>query len=546
MYLVVYLSMVIVPTIQAYTGLYLHPMTVLSLVAPLACICFGLGFAFTQRSNRIGIFLLSGEIVFIGNEMFGIVKRLTSFTLAQFLWGVLLLLGILALLGGLFILIFESLYALTRIPQYFNGFKTALRTLKKGSVVLFFLTLLAGGFWAITTNPRFGATITIQPQDYDIELRMWANYDPDYYLNHPYGSEMLDQLNRHRVIIQNTIFAMRDASGEYESFTPTVYEADIVKCVETLQWFAANYPQIRFQFYAYGLGGLSNGNYEGSIYTPIMLKRFVDVCRNYSLTNVVGVYTDWEGPSRDAPKYANETLNGWHQALWVDAMAYTRAYFPNWIFSCCYPDQIAYDLHDGDADLQYYDRYNIFMPMWDDYGPMVYRSCNVNKTAKGTDTYHGPWMIYAQARSLLNGTLKGDLPKASMWLGCTGCGPYHNASDGLAAFATDIRILKHFGYPSVSIFLGMDRFEAYGENMGFFDQYGYTDALDRLVEMINGPASTESFTIKSEGDWMPHDPLILDFQLNFDRLTYLPWFASYLLIGLGVLIWDKRTMKKST
>jgi hypothetical protein len=490
-------------------------------------------FGIIQRRNRLGILSLFISLYFTGELSFGIFKRETSFTLAQFLWGILFLMGILSVFLYLWLLLFYSLQELRQMKTYVERFKKAIMKSQRIEVISLGAMVLAGGFFGFVSSPSVGQTIIIQPQDYQIEFRIWANYDPAWYQAHPYGTAMLKQLNTHKVTIQNAIFTIRDAEGNADSFSPSIYFEDANKCISTLQWFQDSYPDIRFQFYAYGLGGLSCGNYEGSIYTAPMLKRFVDVYRNSTLKNVVGIYTDWEGPLREAPKYANETLNGWHQALWVDAMAYTRHYFPNWTFSNCFPDDLIWDPMDGDADLQYFDRYNIFMPMWDDYGGMVYRSCSVNKTEQGKDTFRGPWKIYNQAETLLYGTLNNDLSKATMWLGCTGCGPYYNQSNGFENFANDILILKHFGFRTVSIFLGNERFESYGMPTGFFDQYGFEDALDRLNILVNGPNSTKSFTIKSEGDWNPKNKLALDFQLNFDRYEYFPLFSLYLLVGIG-------------
>ncbi|MBN2153971.1 MAG: hypothetical protein JW839_21115, partial [Candidatus Lokiarchaeota archaeon] len=344
------------------------------------------------------------------------------------------------------------------------------------------------------------------------------------------------QMDRHGVTIQNAIFSIRDSNGSAESFSPTVHAGDAADAVGHLTWFRDNYPGIKFQYYAFGLGMGSCGNYEGSIYTGAMLKRFVDVCRGNNLTNVVGVYTDWEGPSDQGTDISNETLNGWHQALWTDAMAYARAYFPNWTFSCCYPDSTGWDGYDGDDDLQYFQRYNIFTPMWDDYGPMVYRSCDIEDIEPGS--YGGSWSVYVQAKALLDGALRGNTSKASMWLGCTGCGPYRNTTTvhehgapmafgdgkGFDAFARDVLILKHFGYETVSIFHGIDKFEGNTEFTGFFDQYGVADAFDRLNDTVNGPGSTTPFTIWTD-EWTPRRPIAQDAALNFEHFSYM-WVGA--------------------
>ncbi|MFX0102288.1 MAG: hypothetical protein ACFFCS_22175 [Candidatus Hodarchaeota archaeon] len=182
--------------------------------------------------------------------------------------------------------------------------------------------------------------------------------------------------------------------------------------------------------------------------------------------------------------------------------------------------------------------------MWDDYGPMVYRSCDPEST--DPLSYDTSWKIYTSAKTLVEGALQGDVSKSSMWLGCTGCGPYNisntvyeqgkpidfGESNGFDAFARDILILKHFGIPTISIFHGLENFEARPFVTGFFDQYGFADALDKLNETVNGVNSTQPFTIYSDMDWNPKQNLVHDYILNFNRLEYLGVFGSYILIGI--------------
>jgi hypothetical protein len=234
-------------------------------------------------------------------------------------------------------------------------------------------------------------------------------------------------------------------------------------------------------------------------------------------------------------------------------MAYARAYFPDWTFSCCYPAEMHWDTADGDPDLQYFKRYNVFMPMWDDYGPMVYRSCSFGQYDRLWG--EGPYHVYAHTYAMVGGTFKADPSKVTMWIGCTGCGAYGNETDvitrdgpltlgegrGLEAFARDLLILKHFGVRTVSIFHGMENFEADPEKTGFFDQYGYEDAFDRLDAYVNGPESTEEFTIYSEGDWNPSKHLVTDAQLD---LNWIPNTYRYFLVILVGAITCKHHFSK--
>ncbi len=79
------------------------------------------------------------------------------------------------------------------------------------------------------------------------------------------------------------------------SFSPDYSLSNALALNASLGWFAQNYPQIKFQLYAAGMGYSSEGNYEGSIYTPGYIKRLVNVCHDFNITNVVGLYSDWEG-----------------------------------------------------------------------------------------------------------------------------------------------------------------------------------------------------------------------------------------------------------
>ncbi|MHA1684147.1 MAG: hypothetical protein ACTSUE_24620 [Promethearchaeota archaeon] len=488
--------------------------------------------------------LMTGTGIYITADMFfEILRHPTDFTLAAGFWWFFTIIGAAAIIFALLriiTLITVWVKKLNPKPGLFERRKQ--KHLIAGIALMSLSIGLSIGHFTVSSN-SFGHPITIQPQDYQIEFRTWASYNVQWYLDHPNGTQMLEQMDRHGVTIQNTLFQLRDADGVLESFSPTVYQPDINDLVGNLTWFQSNYPNIKFQYYTFGIGRDSCGNYEGSIYTPAMAKRFVDVCKNYSLGNVVGIYTDWEGPnspSSDGPN--SQALNGWHQALWQDAFAYIRANFPNWTLSCCYPGEMSYDGWDGDDDLQYFSRYNVFTPEWDDYGPMIYRSCGIDDRGREGE---GSFLIYSNAKVLLEATLHNDVSKATMWLGCTGCGPYRNDtivyehgrpmdfgnSTGFDAFARDVLILKHFGFKTFSIFHAIEKFVPEGGPTGFFHQYGFADALDKLNATVNGVNSTQSFTIWSDASWTPKNPITLDMQLNFNRLEYIPVMAA--LTGSG-------------
>ncbi|MEX2715080.1 MAG: hypothetical protein Q6353_003935 [Candidatus Sigynarchaeum springense] len=552
MMFVVHVAVNVIPPFQALAANYIEPIALSGLLTEAVAIASLLALGIFNVRNRVGTVILGAVMYYNGDTVLEYVKRPTTFTMYTTFWYAFIAVGIVALL--LVILRFIALSILwerTHPPTMRRLASHLARELRRNGRAGLILLVVAGAATMLEVLSLTGATatqITITPRADPIEFRIWGYYDVASY-NSTKGTQILQQMDRHHVTIQNAIFPIRDSNGSYESFSPTVHAGDAANAVGNLTWFKNNYPNIKFQYYAYGLGMGSCGNYEGSIYTGAMLKRFVDVCRGNNLTNVVGVYTDWEGPSDQGTKISNETLNGWHQALWTDAMAYARAYFPHWTFSCCYPDSTGWDGYDGDPDLQYYQRYNIFMPEWDDYGPMVYRSCDIEDIEPGS--YGGSWSVYVQAKALVDGILRGNASRASMWLGCTGCGPYRNtttvyehgapmafgAGKGFDAFARDILILKHFGCTKVSIFHGILKFEGHTEYTGFFDQYGVADAFDKLNATVNGPGSTTPFTIWTD-DWTPRRSIAEDAALNFEHLGYMWVGAVAIAAGLTMALLD--------
>ncbi len=539
MMVIVHVAVNIVPPFQALAANYIDTLALQGLLTEGLVVAAALVLGIFNVRNRVGTVILAAGTYYIGDGALEYADRQTTFTLYTTFWYAFVVIGVVALLFMILRFIAQSiLWERTHPPTFHRFTSHVARELRRNGRAGLVLLVIAGAATTLQVLAMTGVTqttVTITPSADPIEFRIWGYYYASDY-NSTRGTQILQQMDRHHVTIQNAIFSIRDSNGSSESFSPTVHAGDAATAVYNLGWFRDNYPGIKFQYYAYGLGMGSNGNYEGSIYTAPMLKRFVDVCRANNLTNVVGVYTDWEGPGDQGTEISNETLNGWHQALWTDAMAYARAYFPNWTFSCCYPDSTGWDGYDGDADLQYFQRYNIFMPEWDDYGPMVYRSCNIE--AIEPDSYGGSWSVYVQAKALLDGALRGDTSRASMWLGCTGCGPYRNTTTvyehgapmafgdgkGFDALARDILILKHFGYKTVSIFHGIHQFEGDTQYTGFFDQYGVADAFDKLNDTVNGPGSTTTFKIWSD-DWTPRRTIAEDAALNFGHLSYI-WVGA--------------------
>jgi hypothetical protein len=553
--LIIHATVGIIAPIQAYNTNYITEFSLTTILVKNLFFISAYIFTLSSTKNRFGNLILWVMIYFSFEELSNVLEQLSSFTLAQAFWGIIILLMGLAFLISFFRMVVLTIVYFKHKIYFIKKIKEKILAMSRVSAILFLVcfSFMVGHLFTISRS--FEKKVTLSPQDYDIKFRMWGMTSPKYYQTHPNGTQILKQLDKHEVILQNMIFSIRDADGQYESFSPTVYAQDIEKVVSNLTWFNDNYPGIKFQYYAYGIGFGSNGNYEGSIYTTPMLKRFVDICRNYSLPNVVGVYTDWEGPGDAGRNYSSMTQNGWHQAQWTEAFAYVRAYFPNWTLSCCYPESVTWDHFDGDDDLQYFSRYNIFTPEWDDYGPMAYRGGD--RYSVDPDTYNTPWYLYGTTYALVNGAFQGDPSKATMWIGCIGTGPYRNDSisydnhdpidfgDGMGfdGLARDILLLKHFGLPTVSLFVASSTADQHGPLPGFFDQYGFNDSLDRLNESVNGVGSTTQFSINANGAFVPDREIIKDFQLNFNQLIYVLVMLGYFTTGLIFMQFNKMRVK---
>jgi len=496
------------------------------------------GFVYVEKNVGKLIFIIG--ILSAGSEIWDIVSdpKFLGFKLAAALFYPLMLMGLLTI-------ILSILFLIRSLINYINKFRDRKISLSPNQLSFSKLTklnyrkvllpasllVLAGVGSLLFSSGAVSRQIDISPQDYDIKFRIWANVEPEWYQEVPDRLQMLDQMDKHSVIIQNFLVSIGDENGIYESFSPTINTTESDIAIGYLTWFDTNYPNIGFHFYAYALGYDSNGNYEGSIYTPAMLKRFVDAYRTTNLTNVKGIYTDWEGPNREAPPI-NFTRNAYHQALWVDAMAYVDQYYPDWTFSCCFPQEMIWDPADSDMDMEYYHRWNVFHPEWDEYAPMVYRECDLDETDGSASK--SSWYVYAQANALVNGLSEGESSRASFWLGCTGCGPYRGVDSGFEAYARDILILKHFQIPTVSIFHGIESHMPDDRLNGFFYEYGY-DALDRLNDTVNGPSAREGFKISTDTGFYIKKDITADFLLNYNRYGYLPIFFAQLALGYGCL-----------
>jgi hypothetical protein len=506
----------------------------------------------SQAKNHAGPILITPALVAIGVLVLDPMSRpyFISFPLA-WLWNVAFIgIGIVCIFACAMHVIALNLY---RRNRGFVFLREAWNTVRKHHFATLFCIgamAVAGVSFLAVINQNVGAMqITISPKDYQIQFRFWADYSNSSYLSggrYQNGTAMLEAMNRSGVVIQNALFGIRDMNNQSYTFSETYSPTDAKNMNDTLGWFAKNYPGIKFEIYAAGMGYNSSGNYEGSIYTPAYIKRVVNVCRDYHPANIVGLYSDWEG----GRKYANHTMNDWNQALLTDAFTRVHEYFPNWNLSCCSGTMAYGDFVDDDKDMQYYSRDNIFTPWWTDYGPMIY-TCGW-PDAPDAGSYSGAYNVYGSAKMLVGGILQGDARRASMWLGITGSQCFNQNytvqdrnepigfgdSKGFANLCREILILKSFGMPAVSIFKASKD----SDSKDFFTVYG-VDALDRLNATVNGPNSTTPFTIWSYppyimGNWGYYT----DFLLNFDQL---PWMlVGVLYISCGILLAGAGKWKK--
>nr|MDO8114230.1 hypothetical protein [Candidatus Sigynarchaeota archaeon] len=434
-----------------------------------------------------------------------------------------------------------------------------MRRWQRGIVISLLVgTVLVSSAYTVLTSRYYSEPIQVQPKDYDIEVRTWAEIDPSWYMNSSYP-ERLDlaaQYDRWNMTLENLGGCLPDADGNYESYAPTLNMSEAQGLSDMLGWWKANYPNVRFRASAPGIGLGSAGVSDSSIYTPAAVKRFVDVCRLFpgNTSNVVGVYSDWEGPGADGPRDSNETRTGMSVARWIDTMAYAKSYFPNWTFVCCEDGDLIIDPFDGDPDMQYLAHKNIYNPIWDEYTPMLYRSTDFSTENPHFTKYTPAGAIFDYANLQL-AAVDGNSSRCGAYVGCTGCGPYLNTSipttprgaedvpwtsipTPFDIFARDVLILKHFQFKSFTIFICNEEVDPdSGRRWGFFQQYGQ-DALDRLMTIVNGPNGTIPFIIYEWGVIGDFRNVWEDSASNFDRLDHV-WIMTIFCVGsLSLMLWD--------
>ncbi|MHA1700074.1 MAG: hypothetical protein ACTSWN_14630, partial [Promethearchaeota archaeon] len=204
----------VIPSIKAYQADYMHFITMVQSLIEAAMYISAFIFASLNLRNIWGNFLAAVLIYFQGDFVFQIIERPNTYTLALLFWWFFILVG-------LVVLVFTLLRFLAFLIEFFNKLSkkrydivARMKSLSKKNhhailIGLITATSLAVSYFTVSSK-NFGVEITIQPKNYQIEFRFWGRYSPEWYLNHPNGTKILDQLNKHHAVIQNALFSIHD------------------------------------------------------------------------------------------------------------------------------------------------------------------------------------------------------------------------------------------------------------------------------------------------------------------------------------------------
>ncbi|MHA1734459.1 MAG: hypothetical protein ACTSU5_21180 [Promethearchaeota archaeon] len=376
---------------------------------------------------------------------------------------------------------------------------------------------------AATTPAAWNVPITVQPRDYQAEIAFWGLHDPANYTDAQKAA-----LDRHGVTIVHF-----DTIDVQNATLAPVY-------VSRLEYWRDNYPRVRFMaaIPAPRGGFVWDGESAGTIK---LAEAYITLAREHNLTNFVGVSFDWEKPQNPtrlaelgidvAP---NATRHAESRKLWNEFFTWKEANAPGMRTEAVNYVKTSLDVHDGDDDLQVLLRYDVFdVPFYDSYAPMVYRGdCSGTKPYGDVprwepgDAPDDPYWFYGMMEMHAKAVERafGDRTRLGVYLGITNCTCYGSdveqyvhgepAGYGYDALVRDALVAKHFGAPTITLFLLNTVVDPKGYSMGgVFDSYG-DDFLDRFNESINGANSTKPFRV-----W--YSPSIDDNYACVDYFQYL-------------------------
>jgi hypothetical protein len=456
----------------------------------------------------------------------------------------------------LFILLTPGTYGFMRfLHKVFIDFQTAgptrgtvekiLSELREGKKVLvicmFFIIIGVVPVTIFSSNIEL-ERITITPQDYQVNYAFWGSH---YHTR--YTQDQLDELNQYNVTIAPYTVGSLTTQQSRDDF------------VDEMIWWRDNCANVKFLPAVIGIPG--SYVWDGAENTTILAKEIVQLIHDNSLTNVKGLSFDWERPVEsdlelyginDAPNRTRheESIVRWNEFFdWMDVNA------PELITSCINYVSMSQDTVDNDFDLHFLQGYNTFeVPLWDEYAPMIYR-CGY----KGTRPYGIPYNssisidttydFYTQLKAHVDGVVRvhGNTDRVGVYLGITNCSCYgrdydivefgENLGTGFDVLVRDALICKSFGIKNLTIFI-LDTVIENGYSMGgVFETYG-DDFLDRFDAAVNGPDSTEPFSIPV-GNLQTDDILLpdsihyylMDYLYNLDTILRFLGISVALIIG---------------
>lgn len=398
-------------------------------------------------------------------------------------------------------------------PTYRENLKESLRKNlpdKRKFLILSLIFIIAIGVPVLIFFPLFNwnASITITPQDYDVELGFFGSWKHE-----TYTADQKKALNRYSTVLYHY-------SGDAYTAPDNINQ----DYINNMIYWKNHYSNVKF------IADIPGDNKDfvwdaTAKNTTKLAKAWINLAKNESLSNIKGIGFDIEIPIRAALSESqgistipNRERHNAAIQIWNEFFDWKEQNAPEMITHGVFYMESTFDYFDGDNDMQIANRLNGFdVPRWNKYAPMIYRGWGRGATPYGDypvvqfwDRPGGHYWAYSQLNFLSSAIMQehGDLSRLSVFLGGTNVSAYgrdiiQGVENGIYEYGfdsliKDILIAKHFGAPTVYIFmLHTIMFEGYSIG-GLFDAYG-DDALDILYDAVNGIDSTKPFTIPYDG-----------------------------------------------
>lgn len=358
-------------------------------------------------------------------------------------------------------------------------------------------TVAAGVAFGLAYTPLVETSITIEPRDYQAKFGFWGGFNIS-----EYRPEECAELDEHGAIIYAYDVPVRNYA------TPS----DWAWVNETMHAWHARYPRVKFSFSIHGEGGI----WEGAMDMYDTAKNWCQAALEEPWPNFYGVIFDWEHDPVEQETPLNATRREHAREAYRALFTWRDAHCPAFNISVVPGFTLSFDPLDGDDDVSKLIEILPWEGDFDEFAPQIYR-CHGDAASPGPADYYGaaPFTYTYTKMAWLEAGLAaaGKDPEAiSVFLGFTNCTCYGAAHDqfngsqvvgkGFDALVIDYKICKAFGAPVITLFIGEPTLGTPPNTIGGpFDSYGLT-FLDRLNASVNGPGSTEPFSlvVRSVGD----------------------------------------------